>query len=93
MRYRWFVRILSICLCGGLLGSVGAQDFNTFRTPHERMLEYADRFFIVHYDVCRGHACWTTIPAIMGAQVHFEAKISIYEVINGKKVLLAGPFG
>lgn len=55
----------------------------------ERTVEIPGHYYVVRYEYGTGLA---TIPATTNAQVHYEATILVFEVINGKKKQIGHSF-
>lgn len=60
-----------------------------FAWTETRNYQTDKRFFVVEYNI---NTNWCTVPAIAGAQPHWGADISVYEVIEGKQCLVCKPF-
>lgn len=63
--------------------------FSVYASNATRNYQYGKRFFVIEFE---RNEDWCTVPAIANAQPHWGAKISVFEIINGKQILVCDPF-
>ena len=59
-------------------------------SEYQQNFQMDDGFYVikVRYD-----STWCSVPSVVGAVPHYQAEFSVYQVVDGKEILVGKPFG